>query len=583
MAKSIPPLWKERSTFFKKRLLSHPLGLVVGWMLLWAGLTCCAPEGKIELKVVPTFGQKFTDAQRMTFEMKGDGLEKSPIKEEFDFSDKKASVPAFAIKQDTDKPWFDMSTKIFDKDNKLIALGQARVPFVSKTFGLGILISRVNTFGWVTELSNGSQTLMPGPLVGHQAVTLPDGRILIVGGATKVRGNQGVYEITQPNFLQKNLMLYNPKTGLVEISSKSLQNPRAFHTATLMANGLVVIAGGMGFIDNKLTVLKTVEIYRPRDDALFAGLLMKEPRAFHTATRVGDSEIVMVGGLFKPLTLGKRTLEQGYQVLKIENYTVGDSSATSVESGALLYPATQSGCGPFPAGDKITEVDGRWLHQTSLLTDSLLLVTGGLRVDKDGKRDVPKHAILLQRNGSCWRPKKVEKDNVYARYEHTSTVIKVEDRRWVVVAGGRNVNNQVVGPIEIWSESGPVANPGQLDKARFGHKAIALPNQQILFVGGMGKDLNFEARSEYYRLELSSGAQLQPISVRSPEVLDLKEPQGRFYGVAALSPLSPRVVIFGGASRNKVTDPDKQKEYVWTFSGSSSAEFFTYIPSVKSN
>ncbi|TNE49997.1 MAG: hypothetical protein EP343_09760 [Deltaproteobacteria bacterium] len=548
---------------------------------LWLSIAVgCAPEGNISLKVIPTSGQSFSDASRMEFVVSGDGLEKSPQTFSFDFSNSNGEVPGFAIDPKANNPFFSMQASLFNDAGKLVAFGRSQLPFVSRSVDRGLLVSRVQAFGWLTILSSGLQSSSPRKLVGHQIVPLPDGKMLIVGGTVEMRGNRGAYDISQSSFLLQRLMLYNPQTGLVEFSNAALANPRAFHTATVLPSGKVIIAGGLGFINNKLSVLNSVEVYDPDSDTLRSGNGLKKVRAFHTATLIGDSEIVMVGGIAAPMDPTKRTLPVGQQVLEVEDYVVGESAETSKVTGALRYPVTADGCGPFPAPDKNTEVDGRLWHQTSRLDNNVLLVTGGIRVDDSGNRELPAHAILLKRSGTCWKPEKVE-TGVTARYEHKATTVELGGLRWAVVTGGRDLDNRVFSTVEVWGSDGrPVPSPGQLAKARYGHASVALPNQKLLILGGIGDNLNAQPQGEVFSLvQGTGGIKLEPVSVASVEGLNFQEAAGRYLPQAAISSSDPRVVILGGASRTNVSDPNDAKEKIFTFSGLTSAELFTPMPS----
>lgn len=73
--------------------------------------------------------------------------------------------------------------------------------------------------------------------------------------------------------------------------------PRAAHTATTMADGRVLIAGGYSVDAAGTSYLKSTEIYDPATGTFAAGPEMRLSRAYHTATHVpGTNYTLIVGG-----------------------------------------------------------------------------------------------------------------------------------------------------------------------------------------------------------------------------------------------------------------------------------------------
>src|SRR5580700_8651644 len=76
------------------------------------------------------------------------------------------------------------------------------------------------------------------------------------------------------------------------VATGSLITPRTGHTATLLTNGKVLIAGG-AVLSN---VLNTAELYDPGSGTFAYTGNMTTPRASHTATLLPDGRVLIVGG-----------------------------------------------------------------------------------------------------------------------------------------------------------------------------------------------------------------------------------------------------------------------------------------------
>jgi hypothetical protein len=111
---------------------------------------------------------------------------------------------------------------------------------------------------------------------GHTATLLSDGRVLLAGGAI------GGAEV------------FDPATG-VSTATGSMTSPRlAGHTATLLADGTVLVAGGK-FIDNS-TTLSEAEVYDPATNGWTPVGGLAAPRIGHAATRLADGRVLVSGG-----------------------------------------------------------------------------------------------------------------------------------------------------------------------------------------------------------------------------------------------------------------------------------------------
>ncbi|MBL8157112.1 MAG: hypothetical protein JNM70_23265, partial [Anaerolineae bacterium] len=82
-------------------------------------------------------------------------------------------------------------------------------------------------------------------------------------------------------------------TDTLQILSATLHTPRSVHTATLLPDGTVLIAGGM--TDNE-RFLDDAELFDPVTGAFSVVGQMMEPRSTHAAILLDTGKVLLVGG-----------------------------------------------------------------------------------------------------------------------------------------------------------------------------------------------------------------------------------------------------------------------------------------------
>jgi hypothetical protein len=171
---------------------------------------------------------------------------------------------------------------------------------------------------------------------GHTATLLADGRVLIVGGNDV--GDHGVASAE----------LYDPRTGTFSPTG-SMATARGFHTATLLADGRVLIAGGdPAAWNNGGPFLSSAELYDPKTGRFTATGPMTVGRELHAATLLPNGRVLITGGV------------------------TNSGAVPSLASAEIYDPKT----GRFTATGLMTI--GRVYHTATLLSDGRVLVAGGM-------------------------------------------------------------------------------------------------------------------------------------------------------------------------------------------------------------
>jgi hypothetical protein len=139
---------------------------------------------------------------------------------------------------------------------------------------LAALSANAQSSGTFTALGN-----MITPRSGHTATLLPDGKVLIAGGLTNIDiVNFRVSNVTATATAE----LFDSVTGAFSPTG-NMATARDGHTATLLPNGTVLIAGGNG--DGYIVT----EVYDPSTGTFTTG----SPSESHTATLLANGNVLI--------------------------------------------------------------------------------------------------------------------------------------------------------------------------------------------------------------------------------------------------------------------------------------------------
>jgi N-acetylneuraminic acid mutarotase len=167
----------------------------------------------------------------------------------------------------------------------------------------------------------------------HTATLLPNGRVLIAGG-------YGSYAYTAE--------LYDPTSG-AWTPTGSLSQYRSWHTATLLPNGQVLVAGGgnttSGGADGYLYSADYGELYDPASGAWTPTGRHCQSRFRHTATLLPNGQVLVAGGVG---AAGQLTSAELYPQQPL---TANAGPNQTVQAGALVQ---LDGSNSTPAGEIVS-------------------------------------------------------------------------------------------------------------------------------------------------------------------------------------------------------------------------------------
>ncbi|MDX2004034.1 MAG: kelch repeat-containing protein [Meiothermus sp.] len=130
------------------------------------------------------------------------------------------------------------------------------------------------------DRSFSSAGTMLEPRDGFSATLLKDGRVLVVGGY-----NGRMQRL-------KSAEIYDPKTAEFRPAG-SLAVERMAHSATLLDDGRVLVAGGS---QNRDTVLSSAELYDPQSGSFSPAPPMLTARHKHAALALPNGKVLVTGG-----------------------------------------------------------------------------------------------------------------------------------------------------------------------------------------------------------------------------------------------------------------------------------------------
>jgi hypothetical protein len=348
---------------------------------------------------------------------------------------------------------------------------------------------------------------MTTPRSSHTATVLNNSLVLIAGGDDASFDENGL----------SSAELYGPVSGIFAATG-SMITARANSTATLLSNGMVLVTGG--FDQSANGALASAELYNPATSTFTATGSMLTARYYHTATLLSDGNVLITGGY--------TNTDVPLATAEIYDPVSGTFSATGAMTTARVGNlATQLNSGKVLITGGITNTSvlaSAELYDPSTGTFS---ATAGMNAARSG------HSATLLNNGKVLVSGGYASDYlasadlydpvagtftatgnmIVARYSHTATLLNNGE---VLIAGGLSSNGaqteaELYDPI-----AGTFIATGNMADDRFEHAAVLLNDGMVLITGGFGNNgQDALASAELYQAGTLTPPGLASISVTS--------------------------------------------------------------------
>ncbi len=343
----------------------------------------------------------------------------------------------------------------------------------------------------------------------HTLTLLPDGKVLAAGGCPDIE----IGEFCEDSL--SSTEVFDPATARWSPAAP-MNSARAYHTATLLPNGKVLVLGGSQWVFSAPppeTQLASAEWYDPITNTWTTLPPMPAPRSGHSATLLSDGRVLVTGGedvttaseIFDPVSVSWTAgppMVLGYSNSRAATYpdgrvyVVGGSDGGSTPADACEFldfetPLSWNMCGwapPYP----------RESNELETLASGHLLMAGGFRTYcTDGDNCTDNNPVQIFGRGYRWSVGTETGDYGFAR------VVPL-------VKGGALV---LWGNTWIADDDGSLRDISQPLYPRHRSTSVRLANGQIMFAGGRG-----QATAEVFDPDSEKWSSPQPDMRRSPRV-----------------------------------------------------------------
>jgi N-acetylneuraminic acid mutarotase len=300
--------------------------------------------------------------------------------------------------------------------------------------------------------------------------------------------------------LAATVVVTRPARAAFWITNSPMAVPRGYgHTATLLPNGQLLVAGGFG----NAGCLSSAEVCNPATGTWTTIGAMASARENHTATLLPNGQVLVAGGegssgyvlsgaeLYNPVA-GTWTATAGTMLAARENHT-----ATVLPNGLVLVTGGYGSSGFLSSAELYNPTNGTWVatgsmksvrenHTATLLPNGRVLVAGGF-----GSAGFLSSAEFYDPAAGTWT--KATGMLTSSRENHTATLLP---NGQVLVAGGFG-SDGFISTSELYDSAAGTWTISTMVSARENHTATLLPNGQVLVTGGFSSAGYLSSAEQY--------------------------------------------------------------------------------------
>jgi hypothetical protein len=302
-----------------------------------------------------------------------------------------------------------------------------------------------------------------------------------------------------------------------------MTTPRTWHSATLLPDGRVLIAGGVSFFDPVL-ILASAELYDPSTGAFTATGDMTTAREWQAATLLTSGKVLIAGGtapvaeLYDPAT-GTFSPTGKYSSWPGDFNSPQGATSTLLQDGRVLivweYPALGAPAGGGPAAELYDPDSGTFTATgTSALwgyygLPTATLVMNGKVLVAGGENEVVNIGAELYDSSTGIFT--ATPNMITPHAFHTDTLLPDGT---VLLAGGYLYGSGNLANAELYSPvTGAFAATGNMTRGRSLHTATLLNDGRALIIGGFSPSPAITSSAEvYHPLVLVPAPQLFSVS-----------------------------------------------------------------------